>query len=211
MKNAIIIGDSYSTFRGYVPEGYLYWYPQGGSAGAETDLKQVEYTWWYRLMEQAEGKIALNNSYSGSTVCATERPGLEGTNFNARVDKLIEQGFFRENAIDTVFVFGGTNDSWINTPIGEVKSEDISDEDMKATIPAFSRLISTLKGVLPEARIIALINSDIKEVIKDGYEQISRTLGITSIRLKSLDLLSGHPSVAGMAQIKDQIIEALTK
>ena len=40
-KKVSILGDSYSTFKDYNPEGYNPFYPD-----ANNDVKEVEQTWW---------------------------------------------------------------------------------------------------------------------------------------------------------------------
>lgn len=207
--NILIIGDSYSTFRGYNPEGYSYWYPQGGSGSLETDVTVVGETWWYKLISETESKLILNDSYSGSTICSTERESMPGTHFNLRVDRMIRNGFFENNKIDTVFVFGGTNDSWIGSPIGEIKYESITEEDIRMVLPAFSALLSKLIAASPNSRIIPLINCDIKPEIRDGFVEICRHYGLTYIKFDSLGKLSGHPSREGMEEIKNAIIELM--
>ena len=203
--NVLIIGDSYSTFKGFNPDGYAYWYPQGGSGNSHTDVKEVSETWWHQLMSETESNLILNDSYSGSTICSTERESMPGTHFNIRTDRMIKNGFFNENRIDTIFVFGGTNDSWIDSPIGEIKYDDITEDDIRMVLPAFAALIAKLKAASPESRIIPLINSDIKEQIKDGFEEICCHYELTYIRFETLDKLSGHPSRQGMEQIKDAV------
>ena len=46
IKTFSVLGDSYSTFEGYIPEGNAWWYsssPQGPN-----DVVKVEDTWWHR-------------------------------------------------------------------------------------------------------------------------------------------------------------------
>ena len=203
--NVLIIGDSYSTFDGYNPDGYSYWYPRGGANQSQTDVKSVHETWWYQLISETESELILNDSYSGSTICSTERESIPGTHFNRRADKMISNGFFNENKIDTVFIFGGTNDSWIDSPIGEIKYEQITEDDIKMILPAFSALISKLKKASPCSRIIPLINCDIKNEVVNGFEEISRHYKLTYIKFDALEKISGHPSRKGMKQIKDAI------
>ena len=205
----LIIGDSYSTFKGYNPEGYAFWYPQGGGSGAETDVKAVEETWWHMLMKETGSTLVLNDSYSGSTVCSTERESIPGTHFNLRADRMIRDGFFKNNEIDTIFVFGGTNDSWIDSPIGEIKYGEITEADIKAILPAFSALLAKLTEEAPDSRIIPLINSDIKKEIAEGFEEICRHFGLSYIRFEELDKLSGHPSKRGMEKIKNEVLRLL--
>ncbi len=207
--NILIIGDSYSTFKGYNPEGYAYWYPQGGSGGSDTDVKDVCDTWWHKLIKETDSKLILNDSFSGSTICSTERESMPNTHFNLRVDKMIRGGFFGENKIDTIFVFGGTNDSWIDSPIGEIKYDEITEDDIKAVLPAFAALLSKLRTASPTSRIIPLINCDIKDEVRVGFEEICRHYGLTYIRFDSLSKLSGHPSREGMERIKNAITKLL--
>lgn len=203
----LIIGDSYSTFKGYNPEGYAFWYPKEESDSVTTDVKAVEETWWHMLMNETGSTLVLNDSYSGSTVCSTERQHMPGTHFNLRADRMIRDGFFKNNRIDTVFVFGGTNDSWIDSPIGEIKYGEITEEDIKAILPAYSALIAKLIAATPSSRIIPLINSELKDEIADGFEEICRHYGLSYIRFEELDKLSGHPSKRGMEEIKNALLK----
>ena len=97
MKNEkiMIFGDSYSTFEGYIPEGYAVYYPRA-------DVTDVSKTWWYMLAEETASEIVLNNSWSGSTICNTGYSGdcSKSSSFIFRLTKLIDEGFFRKNKID---------------------------------------------------------------------------------------------------------------
>ena len=66
--NTLIIGDSYSTFKGYIPEGYAPYYT---NEPGNTDVRRVEETWWHQLQAETDCRILLNNSWSGSTICYT--------------------------------------------------------------------------------------------------------------------------------------------
>ena len=208
LGNILILGDSYSTFKDYNPEGYAYWYGNEGHIN-ETDVKSAEECWWHLLEKEVDGKILLNESHSGATVCNTERPSIPGTSFIIRTDRLIANGFFSENKIDTILILGGTNDSWIDSPIGKPLYEGFSDENKLEILPAFAYLLTRLKEVAPEAKILPLINCDLKDEVMDGFEEISEKLGIPCLRLKNVSKLNGHPSVEGMIQIKDQVLEFL--
>ena len=61
LKNVFILGDSYSTFEGYIPEGYVAYYrPDGPSylrkkpelEKNDNDVFSVEQTWWYNLVKE---------------------------------------------------------------------------------------------------------------------------------------------------------------
>lgn len=63
-KNISILGDSYSTFIGWIPQGYAVWY---NPTSKKTDVHQVENTWWWKLCDKTHATLLTNSSYSGST------------------------------------------------------------------------------------------------------------------------------------------------
>lgn len=207
-KNVLIFGDSYSTFNGYIPKGYAAYYSETGG----TDVRNVNETWWHRLISETNSELVLNDSWSGSTICYT---GYQNTDcsqtssFICRLNKLIAGGFFKENEINTVFVFGGTNDSWSNAPIGELKFSDWEKQDLYNVLPAICHFIFKLKETLPAARIVWLMNSGLKPEISDGMKTACEYYDITSIKFDCIDKIEGHPTVKGMEDIKNQILRDL--
>ncbi len=208
LGNVFILGDSYSSFENCVPKNNHVWYFDGVD-NARTDVIKKEQTWWWQFVKETNCNLLLNESFSGSTVCNTERPEIPRTSFVYRLQNLIERGFFKENKVDTVFVFGGTNDSWINSPLGEKEYENFSEEKLKEVFPAFSYLLKTLKELLPNANVIAVLNCDIKVEIVETFKEICIHYGIEYVQLENVSKQSGHPNQAGMTQIKEQIIKAL--
>ena len=45
IKDIVIFGDSYSTFKGFIPEGYSPWYSVGGRP-EQPDVFCVQDSWW---------------------------------------------------------------------------------------------------------------------------------------------------------------------
>lgn len=209
-KNVLIFGDSYSTFAGYIPDGFAVYYSENCSG--ETDVSKVSETWWYQLLKESNSELIQNNSWSGSTVCYTGYDGdcSETSSFICRLNKLACAGFFEKNEINTVFVFGGTNDSWANSPIGELKYSDWEKEDLFSVLPAFCFLINKLKDILPRADIVCIINTELKPEITDGFKSACEHFGIRQVVLNDIDKLGGHPTVKGMTQIKNQILNSLS-
>lgn len=208
--NVLILGDSYSTFKGYIPEGYDSYYSAEGSEG--TDVGKVEDTWWYQLLKETDSNLVLNNSWSGSTIGYTGYGGVDcsrTSSFIYRVKELIRTGFFKENKIDTVFVFGGTNDNWCDAPLGTMMYENWEDSDLYRVLPAFGYFFQLLKETVPEATILCLINTELKEEVSEGLKMVSEKNGITYVQFQDIDKQSGHPGVKGMKQIKEQIMETV--
>lgn len=201
-NNIFIMGDSYSTYNGYIPEGYHFYYSDEREDSPV--VKGVEKTWWNILVNKNNLNLVLNDSFSGSTVCNTVREALSvESSFVSRIDKYISEGFFDENEIDTMFIFGGTNDSWIDSPIGSPKYSDWTSEDLKCVLPAFCYLIDKAKKVVND--IIVIINSDLKEEITKGFANICEKNNVTCLCLKEIDKENGHPTELGMNQISEQV------
>ena len=206
--NIVIFGDSYSTFPGAVPNGFHVYYT--GQRTAEPDLQCAEQLWWHRLMTETNSNVIQNNSFSGSSICNTVRDCLdETTSFLSRFNHLVQTGFFKENQVDTVFILGGTNDSWINARVGEVMFEGFEKQDLYRVLPAVCYLIKRIGEEIPNARIIQILNTGLKASITDGMKAAAAHYGTDIVELHDIEKIANHPTVNGMCRIKDQILEQL--
>lgn len=208
-KSMYILGDSYSTFENYIPSSCAAWYVSGGTS--QTDVTKVSETWWWLLKDTMALNLVRNNSWSGTTICYTGYGGniVPEQSFIGRFKKDVQDGFFKNNDVDLVIIFGGTNDYWAGSPIGEIKWTDISDEDLKSTLPAFCKLLLSVKEVLPNAKIVNVINSDLGSDIVNGMITACKTQNITSLQLSGISKQEGHPTIEGMRQIYSQIYAIL--
>lgn len=207
-NNVFIIGDSYSTYEGYIPEGYHFYYSD--ERKENPIVKGVEKTWWNMLANENNLNIILNDSFSGSTICNTVRETYDvESSFVSRIDKYIAKNFFIENKIDTMFIFGGTNDSWIDAPIGNLKYSDWTDDELKCVLPAFCYLTNRAKEVVED--VIVIINTDLKEEITNGFIEACEKNEVKYLYLKEIDKENGHPTELGMKQISEQVTECLHK
>lgn len=67
-QTVAVLGDSYSTFEGFIPKGYATWYSP--TTPPETiDVNKVEQTWWWQVIKEGGYKMGNINSYSGATIC----------------------------------------------------------------------------------------------------------------------------------------------
>ncbi len=204
-KNVMIFGDSYSTYDGYIPKGYAVYYAD--MECDNTDVRKVEETWWHRVCSDLSLHLVRNDSWSGSTLCNTGYNGdcSETNSFIYRMETLEEKGFFRDNRIDTVFIFGCTNDSWANAPLGEAMMEGHTKDDLYAVCPAIGYFIGRLKEILPEAQIVFLINTELKPQIGEAVKAASEHFGTSYIELQYIDKCCGHPTIQGMKDIAEQV------
>lgn len=72
LKSVSILGDSYSTFEGYVqPDTNFVWYLKTPPEGRKTDMVSVRNTWWHQFIKENNYRLCVNNSFSGATICHT--------------------------------------------------------------------------------------------------------------------------------------------
>ena len=212
LGNLVIFGDSYSTYEGYIPQGYKTYYSPEGRPNVAVTKMPVDNTWWKRTLNAVGGTLLLNNSWSGSTVCNTSLDGNDCSQTNSfifRYNKLVESGFFKQNKVDTLLVFGGTNDSWGKSPLGEAKYSDWNSQDLYYALPAMSYFAYRLSKDLPNTNIIFLINTGLKPELVDTIERATKLFGLKSLRLSGIEKDQGHPTVAGMKTISEQLIDLL--
>lgn len=205
--NLFILGDSYSTFEGLVPEGYNVWYHN--VIINDTDVSAPEHTWWRQLIAETDARLVLNSSYSGTTVGHTgyDRADCSAISFCARLDRLAEEGFFEKNRIDTCIVFGGTNDSWSDAPLGCPQYAGWSRDDLFTVLPAVYYLAHRVRQLLPAARTVFVVNSGLKPEITAALHDACARNGLESIQISDdVSKRSRHPDRRGMTQIKDQVL-----
>ena len=210
--NLLIFGDSYSTHKEHIPEKYAFYYcDEGRSPEEPVTIMTVEKTWWWQFIESTDAKLIRNDSWSGSTIGYTGYAGdcSKTSSFIYRYDTLIEAGFFKENKIDTIVVFGGTNDSWSKAPLGEDMYEGWKREDLFSVKPAICYFMSRLKKENPESRIVFIANCDINPEIVESMKKATERFGVEYVELSGITKEKGHPTPVGMKQICEQVLEQL--
>lgn len=198
-KSVSVLGDSYSTYEGFVtPSTNELWY-YAENPEAKTDVKNVRQTWWHQVIKENGWRLCVNNSYSGATISYTGYDGNDysARSFNTRMDNLGQP--------DVIFVFGATNDSWAGSPVGEYKYEGITYGDLYQFRPALARMLQWMTDRYVNTEIYFLLNDDLRDEIDESVKTICAHYGVPVIELVSIDKLSGHPSVKGMRQIADQV------
>ena len=196
-KKVSILGDSYSTFIGIIPANYSSFYPND-----RNDVTEIGQTWW-SLYIQAKGyTLEKNDSWGGTTICGTGYGRMDSSrnNFISRVDSLGNP--------DLIFVFGGTNDAWANSPMGEYQYSDWTNEACKNFRPAVACLIDMLKQRYPNAEFCFILNSELKETVNESMREICNHYNVKLVELHDIEKQNGHPSINGMKSICEQLLEA---
>ena len=208
LGNVVIFGDSYSTYGGYIPDEYATWYYDGATF---TNVTSVKDTWWHQLLKTTRSKLLLNSSYSGSTVSHTGYDGGDYSTFSfvARAMKLANEGYFEQNEVDTVIIYGGINDTCAGSPLGEVKYDNVTDEDLYSVLPAMSKLLSVLRESTSDLEIIVIIDTQINAEMQAGFNELAIHYSAIPVFTPSVALLNAHPSSAGMYDLYKSILTAL--
>ncbi len=221
-KNSVrtfsVLGNSISTYTGYIPNGYDNYYTPSRLS--------VEDTWWMLLSKNEEYELASNASWSGSTVINSGRKSANSY-FTA-------EG--RLNALsvnrvpDMIIVLGGTND-W-GTSAGYLGDYPIEENyDLKTFRGAYSYLVVRLKDLYPNASIIccSILPRKQSRTQKNNYgvtqleidESISNIAQMYNVffidmsvcglekDIEGLTFDGLHPNKVGMKVIADYLYEKL--
>ena len=162
----------------------------------------MEQTWWSLYLKAKGYTLEKNDSWGGTTICGTGYGRMDSShsNFISRVDSLGNP--------DIIFVFGGTNDAWANSPIGEYQYADWTKEDCKNFRPALACLLDMLQKRYPKAKLCSILNSELREPINESMREVCKHYNVQLIELHDIEKQNGHPSINGMKSICEQLLAA---
>lgn len=200
-KSVSILGDSYSTYQGYVePDTNRLWYIVDKP---RNDVHRVSETWWHLFIKENGYKLCKNNSFSGATICNT---GYDKADYSQRsfIKRMTNLG-----CPDIIFIFGATNDSWAGAPIGNYQYGGWTRQDLYSFRPAMAYMLEYMTNRYPNVELHFILNSELSDAINEACRTICAHYGVDLIELHDIDKQGGHPSVKGMRQIADQLNEHL--
>lgn len=198
-----ILGDSYSTFEGCVtPVFNEVWYFKDAKLD-KTDLTDASQTWWRIFLEDEKYELEKNNSYSGSTISTT---GYDGADYS---DRSFISRFHNLGNPDLILIFGATNDSWANSPIGEFKWEGWTENDLKSFRPALAYMLDHITSLYPQSKFLYIVNDGLKDEVTVSIIEACERYKVPYLQLRDIDKSYGHPNIHGMQQIADQLKTAL--
>ena len=203
-KSVSILGDSYSTFQGYLqPDSNAVWYWDSPDA-QNTDVHSVRETWWHQFIKKNGYRLCMNNSFSGSTICNS---GYKRGNpdFADYTDRSFVTRMTHLGCPDMIFIFGGTNDAWAGSPIGEYKYDGWTKEDLFSFRPALAKMLSFMIDRYLNVEIYFILNDGLQAEIYESVKTICAHYQIPCVELNGIDKINGHPSVKGMSQICEQV------
>ena len=196
-KKISILGDSISTFKGFIPDNYLHFYPQ--SYG---DVRNIYQTWWMQVIKGLGAGLFINNAYGGSTVCNFDKFSTSNDN---RLKTLIING----KVSDVLLIFMGTNDC--NSKYVNTNSFKDAYTTMLKKIQALSPGTEIILINLPSSKLYS-VNSqyELNQVIRKCANQFNyKLVDISGLNLSDKLIDSAHPNSSGMKALSKAILDSL--
>jgi len=198
----VLLGDSYTTFAGHIPEGNTVFYPR---LEAVPDVTNVEMTWWKQLIHTRNLRLLCNESSSGTTISTRVREVHTPKDaFVSRMKRVLGPNGVNGEKPELILIMGGTNDSWIGNEAGELQFDGWTDENLLQVLPAACYMFDYIKTYNPDATILFMLNTGLREEIAEGLSAACKHYGIKLMHLQNVSKQSGHPDVLGMKQIAEQ-------
>ena len=141
-KYISILGDSISTYAGYVPEGNEVYYT-GSNAGVDN----VSDIWWNKLLCALDAKLLVNNAWSGSLV--TTANGETSAGCMTRCEKLHKDA---ENP-DIIIVYLGINDFHNGVALGSYEGSGSFPTATTTFREAYAIMLNKILTRYPKAQV----------------------------------------------------------
>lgn len=211
-KKISFIGDSITTFNGYIPTGNATFYPSN-------NVTTVDQTWWKLLLSKLNADLSTNDSWSGSRVSNSGSGSLQ-TRFNKIATNT-----------EICFVFMGTNDFGNNVSLGNL--DFTTDFTTTEFSDAYCNALQNLITNYPTTRFIVMTplkrnynntfptknNNYTLDSMCDRVLEICKIYGVDCIDMRncginqynhSTYLFDGlHPNTKGMELIANFIFNKL--
>lgn len=146
-RSLSILGDSISTYEGYIPERSAVFYPFQG------DVTDVSQTWWARLLEDTGMELCSNGSSSGST-CVGDSLCIDEPKYGCSDYRISQLTGTEGKMPDVIIVYMGTNDLLNGSELGDNDGTKLVEEGMiKNFSDAYTMMLDKLESNYPAAQI----------------------------------------------------------
>ncbi|MCM1086718.1 MAG: GDSL-type esterase/lipase family protein [Muribaculaceae bacterium] len=174
-KTLSILGDSLSTYEGWIPGGYVDFFPRNG------ELTDISQTWWDILLKHTGLELCVNGSSAGST-CVGDSLSTDDPKYGCsdyRIGDLCGGGVWP----DIIIVYMGTNDLLISVPIGDNDGTDIVEEGVIENFSdAYCLMLDKLQAQYPSSQIFCCTLTQIGDWGNDKqpFVTLENKLGMTA-------------------------------
>lgn len=229
-----VMGDSISTFSGYIPQEYYIFFPDNGA------VAEVNDTWWKQVVDGLNLELYVNGSSSGA-VCAGDSTGT--TDPQCGCNELRTNGLYGPNGEipGIILLYIGTNDVLKSIPLGDNDGTRQVEEGMINTFSdAYTLMLDKLQSKYKGAKIycftllqvgtwgtdtpfVTYVNEQgltsadynvcIKQIAENKGCQVVdlENCGVTVDNLHNTTSDGVHPTPEGMGYIAEAVKKALQK
>lgn len=225
-----ILGDSSSTFAGYIPEAdgfnlaHRARYPQSNL------LTDVDETWWMQLITALDAKLGVNESWAGSQVLNTSDVNSGDLGPDAAMASLTRiQNLGSNGTPDIILFYGAGNDIGRAVTLGEFnpdsapKTLNLYATKWNTFADAYVEAILRLKHFYPNSYIVVILYQYIPGYFTneelDTYNSIIKSIcdhyNIPTIDLRNSGITPSmlpdnvHPNADGMDLITQTVLDEL--
>ena len=228
-----ILGDSISTYDGWIPEGFNVFYPIDG------ELTDVSQTWWKSLIDDTGMELCANNSSAGST-CIGDSLSIDDPTFGCSDGRLSFLGGSQGRLPDVIVIYMGTNDLLNGVPIGDNDGTKLVEEgNVENFSDAYCLMLDKLASYYPTAQIFCCTLAPVgdwgtdqpfvifenhlgltAEEYSDQIKVIANSkgaavidlyhCGITIDNLAEMTTDGVHLTLVGMERVKNAVFDGLT-
>lgn len=142
-----IMGDSISTFQGYIPAGYYDFFPENGL------VSDVNDTWWKRVLDEEGWTLCVNGSSSGAT-CVGDSTSMDNPQCSCNEFRTGGLSGSDGTVPDIIIVYMGTNDFLQSIPLGDNDGTRAVAEGQVAMFgDAYTLMLDKLRVKYPASQI----------------------------------------------------------
>ena len=229
-KKISILGDSISTFAGWIPTGNAVYY-HGNNCG----VTNVNQTWWKRVIDKLNLELCVNNSWSGSRM--TTIGGVNQAGCMNRCESLHTS----TSEPDIIIIYLGTND-YHSVSLGLYDGTQTFPTDTTKFREAYAICLKKVLTRYPNAKVYTstLIcgervstvefpeknsNNELVKKWNDSIREISDLFGVPVIEMhkcgityQNANVTMGdfdgqkrflHPNALGMEYMSEKVIKSL--
>ena len=143
-----VFGDSISTLEGYSEPESAVFYNSGNMK--VSGVKTPSDTWWGIVIERLKGKLLVNNSCSGSTVCRSDFPEVGSYACGDKRTSALGKG---DLVPDVIMVYLGTNDWGFGKKVFFDERYDSENDIEDIFSSAYGLMLKKLTKNYPDAEI----------------------------------------------------------
>lgn len=228
-----ILGDSISTFGGWIPEGNSDFYLP------DILINDVSHTWWKMVMDEMGLVLCANGSSSMSTCSGDSR--IQDPVIGCS-DLRISQMTAKDGSIpDLILVYMGTNDMVKSVAVGDNDGlQPVEEGEAKSFSDGYTLILDKLAGKYPDAQIYCCTILPLGDwgterpfdpfvnalgITSEPYAERIRMIaanrglpvidlyncGITIDNMQQMTFDGVHPTAEGMRLIADTVKKCLTE